>query len=97
MNISVQTEGITVVGAENCPYCVKAKNVLKTSGMKFIYIDLDSYGNRKEYVAQMRATGLIPESAKTIPMIFVDGKYIGGYIELNKYLDQVGVGLIDDF
>jgi glutaredoxin 3 len=66
----------------DCPYCVRAKNLLKSKNIPFEEIDLD--GKDKE-LAELRArTG-----QRTIPQIFIDEKFIGGFSELAK-LDAEG-------
>lgn len=91
----------TVYGAPNCDYCTKSKCVLDKMGQQYIYHNVDGFGqSRKETFNYFKKEGLMPESTKTIPVIFVYGKFIGGYAELNKYLDekeQRGEMISDDF
>lgn len=54
-----------------CPFCHRAKGLLKGKGVKFKEIDvMMSPGARKEMAD--RAGG-----ARSVPQIFVDGKHIG--------------------
>lgn len=68
---------------EDCPYCLKAKALLKEKGQGFVEIDVTRDPQRlQEMLAQSRGR-------KTVPEIFIDGELIGGYDELAA-LDQQG-------
>ena len=59
-----------------CPYCVRAKALLKRKGVDFEEIDVTMVpGAREEMLA--RAGG-----RRTVPQIFIDGDGIGGSDEL---------------
>jgi glutaredoxin 3 len=59
-----------------CPYCWRAKRLLKAKGAVFTEIDLwQESGRRAEMVA--RAGG-----RTTVPQLFIDGHPIGGSDEL---------------
>lgn len=59
-----------------CPYCIRAKRLLKQKGVDFTEIDIwFSSGRRDEMLA--RADG-----RSTVPQIFIDGQGIGGCDEL---------------
>ena len=59
-----------------CPFCWRAKKLLKKRGVEYAEIDVmaDS-ARRSEMVA--RANG-----RDTVPQIFIDGRHIGGSEEL---------------
>ena len=58
-----------------CPFCVRAKDLLKRKGLAFEEINLD--GKDDELSALRARTGL-----RTVPQIFINGKLIGGFSEL---------------
>ena len=67
---------ITLYSADWCPFCVRAKRLLEGKGVAFDEVNVDqSPGKREEMVAK---TG-----HKTIPMIFINDKFIGGFSELS--------------
>ena len=66
----------------NCPYCVRAKDLLKKKGVAFEEIDLD--GKDSELMALRERTGL-----RTVPQIFIGDTMIGGFNELAA-LDSKG-------
>ena len=62
-----------------CPFCDKAKNLLKTKGIEY----------EERNIAQgWKIQDLLEAapSAKTMPQIWLDDVYIGGFYELEKKL-----------
>lgn len=60
-----------------CPYCIKAKELLRNKNIPYKDIDLSNNPSlRKQLIEQ---TG-----QKTVPQIFINNKFIGGYTELSK-------------
>jgi len=66
-----------------CPYCIAAKELLRSKGAPFTEIDLAVHADRRaEMVA--RANGRV-----TVPQIFIGATHVGGFDELHE-LDQTG-------
>ena len=68
---------VIIYSKDECPYCVNAVELLKRFGKEFIEYKLDKDFSRP----------LIKEvfpTAKTFPIITLDGKYIGGYNQLSE-------------
>lgn len=70
---------VILYSKDNCPYCDKAKNLLKMKAIEFIEYKLDKDFNRDSLLE------MFPH-AKTFPVITVDKKHIGGYNELYDLL-----------
>jgi glutaredoxin len=71
-----------VYSRDNCPYCVKAKQLLTNRNIEFEVIDATE--NRDTLIQRViDATG---EAPRTVPQIFLDGQYIGGYDQLVAHL-----------
>ena len=68
-----------VYGKPDCPYCMKAKEELSLQGIQYDWIDLKEIGKTAAEV-----TG---RKVKTVPQIYLEGKYIGGYDDLMAYLN----------
>ncbi len=66
-----------------CPYCVRAKSLLKSKGVAFEEIDVTDNPELREKMVEMAG------GRRTVPEIFIDGKIIGGYDEL-RALDRAG-------
>lgn len=58
-----------------CPYCVAAKNFLKSKGQTWreVRVDLDS-AERDKMVALAKRT--------SVPQIFIGGTHVGGYDDM---------------
>ena len=69
-----------VYGKKNCPYCQMAKDELKLRGVQYDYIDLADIGKTAAEV-----TG---RKVKTVPQIYVEGQYVGGWDELQNFLNK---------
>lgn len=65
-----------------CPYCVNAKRLLTEKNIDFEEIDLTS--NPDELDRLRNETGW-----RTVPMIFIGDKLVGGYTDL-RALDEQG-------
>ena len=66
-----------IYGKDTCKYCDAAKLLLHTLDKKFIYLDVGANPKWRD-----------PEW-KTVPQIFHDGVYIGGYSALERYLETL--------
>ncbi len=66
-----------------CPFCVRAKNLLKNKGVQFAEIDVTDDDERRALMVELAG------GRRTVPEIFINGKIVGGYDEL-KALDDAG-------
>ncbi|MGV8944533.1 glutaredoxin 3 [Thermomonas sp.] len=66
---------ITIYSSAICPYCVAAKNFLKSKGLDWteVRIDLD-LAERERMIALAKRT--------SVPQIFVGDIHVGGYDDL---------------
>jgi ribonucleoside-diphosphate reductase alpha chain len=69
-----------VYGKRNCPYCQLAKEEMKLRGIPYDYIDLQEVGKTAREV-----TG---RDVKTVPQIYIQGDYIGGYDDFMIWLEK---------
>ncbi|CAK0769735.1 glutaredoxin 3 [Gammaproteobacteria bacterium] len=58
-----------------CPYCLRAKQLLKRKGIDFKEIAIE--GNREEMRRMIERS-----RRKTVPQIFIDDYHVGGYDDL---------------
>lgn len=74
--VALEDDNRTLIyGKSNCPWCTKAIEELQLQGVDFDYIDLDVI---KKTAAEV--TGR--KDVKTVPQIYIEGRYIGGYEDL---------------
>ena len=79
--VALQEDTRTIVyGKKNCPFCQLAKDELKLRGVQYDYIDLADIGKTAAEV-----TG---RKVKTVPQIYIEGKYVGGYEELIAFFNK---------
>lgn len=78
----------TVYSKPNCGYCDKAKSLLKLKGAEYEEKIIDVGQPKVEGVTYVTVQDLkaIAPAAKSVPQIFLDGKNIGGYAELEKLI-----------
>ena len=66
---------ITVYSASWCPYCQRAKALLREKGLAFTEIDVDEDPGR-------RADMLARSGRRTVPQIFIGDRHVGGFDDL---------------
>lgn len=71
---------ILIYSKTNCNFCVKAKNLLNIKNLKFTEKVLDKDFTKEQLLE------ILP-NVKTLPQIQINGKHIGGYRELESYLN----------
>ena len=69
-------KAVTVYSKNYCPYCVRAKKLLKSKGVDFKEINLE--GKQDEMAQLIQKTAM-----RTVPQIFIDDELVGGFTELN--------------
>jgi len=67
---------IEVYSTAVCPYCVAAKNLLKAKGLAWEEVRIDKDPAQRDLMLQ-RSGG-----RRTVPQIFVNDQYVGGYDDL---------------
>jgi glutaredoxin len=66
-----------------CGYCDSAKTLLTQKGIKYEERKIGGGYTREQLLESV-------PTAKTVPQIFLDGKYIGGFTELKKHFEEQG-------
>lgn len=67
---------IEVYSTAVCPYCVAAKNLLKSKGLQWTEVRVDTDAAQRE--AMLARSG----GRRTVPQIFVNDQLVGGYDDL---------------
>ena len=73
---------VKVYTGAHCGYCNAAKKLLQTAGIPFEEIGLDDKPELRQKLSDENG------NYRTIPMIFVDGKFIGGFTDLQALQKQ---------
>jgi ribonucleoside-diphosphate reductase alpha chain len=78
-----------VYGKSNCPFCEQAKRILDSKGIAYEYVDITTTGKTAAEI-----TGR--PGVRTVPQIYLEGEYIGGFQELYKKLTEPDKTISDD-
>lgn len=70
---------ITVYTTQYCSFCNAAKKFLDDKGLAYEEVPLDDNPELRAEVSKRNG------NYRTVPMIEIDGKFVGGYSELVKY------------
>jgi glutaredoxin 3 len=76
----------------NCSYCVKAKALLNSKGIEYkefiISAGINEHAptSNQFYVSREYLLEKAP-GAKTVPQIWLEGNYVGGYTELAAFFE----------
>ena len=82
---------VTIYTSQSCPYCIKAKKLLKMLNLEFEEINSDD--NFDEMCENLSQKYNKP-GISTVPQIIINNHYIGGYDDMeqmykNKKLDEI--------
>ncbi len=70
---------VTLFSKPGCPYCARARKMLKEKGYRFEEIELGSHGISYSSLQAVSGRG-------TTPQVYIDGQHIGGSDELATWL-----------
>ena len=73
---------LTVYSKNNCPFCVQAKNLLKSKNIAFEEIKIDENVEAKEFI--------LSKGHRTVPQIYQNGALFveGGFQGLSKLTED---------
>lgn len=85
------TAKVEIYSTKVCPYCNRAKDLLKRKGVEAIEYKVDSDDALRDEMLS-RSGG-----RRTVPQIFINGTHVGGYDDLHA-LDSKGEleGMLND-
>jgi glutaredoxin len=74
---------IVIFGLDSCMYCKKAVQFCKLRRKTHYYFSMENLDP-----SQLRELSKMTKHAKTVPHIFIQGLFIGGFSELSKAVGQ---------
>ena len=74
---------ITLYQFETCPYCAKVRTALDAKGVKYEKVNVD-----RDRESSQRKDLLEKSNVATVPVIEIDGKFIGESDVIVKYLED---------
>jgi len=69
----------TVWSKNACPFCDQTKNLLKSRGIEFEERNVSTDWTKEQLLEAV-------PTARTLPQIFLDDNYVGGFTELRQHL-----------
>eukprot|EP00112_Aurelia_sp_Birch-Aquarium-sp1_P017808 Seg417.9 transcript_id=Seg417.9/GoldUCD/mRNA.D3Y31 product="Glutaredoxin-2 mitochondrial" protein_id=Seg417.9/GoldUCD/D3Y31 len=72
---------VVMFSTTSCKYCNKAKQSLTDFGVRFKVVELDLLGRNSFKVSSELS---LKTGQRTVPQIFVNGKFVGGYTEMEQ-------------
>lgn len=72
-------QNIEVYTIDNCGYCEAAKTLLRSRGLDFKEHNITAD-------TRMRTDLVARTNHRTMPQIFIDGQFVGGYQELKEFM-----------
>jgi glutaredoxin len=76
----------TIYSKSGCPSCSKAKTLLKDEEVLLIDCDEFLIEDKEDFLEYMKT--IIGKEYRMFPMIFKDGKFIGGFSELKPMYER---------
>jgi glutaredoxin len=83
------SDGFTIYCKSGCPNCTKVKTLLKENFLINTIIDCDEYllEDREGFLSFIKEK--IHIEYKTFPIVFYQGKFVGGYIETQTCVEKL--------
>lgn len=69
---------------DNCPYCVKVKQVLQSINVEITEYTYDKDFDRDQFYAEFGP-------GSTFPQVIIEGEHIGGCTDTVRYLEEKGL------
>lgn len=73
-----------MVSKTNCPFCHEASGILKERNVSFKEYNVDDLSGR-ESIQKLALEIMNKEKHKTFPMIYLNGKFVGGCDKLKEH------------
>ena len=75
---------IEIYSLPNCKYCIEAKSLLKSKNLEYISHEINSLEDRENIKQKF-------PNARTAPIILINDIHIGGYTQLQEYLNDKNI------
>ena len=73
-----------VYGTPRCSWCDRVARILEDREVTVEKIDVSG---RKDLIKEMQKAA--EEKVTTVPQVIIDGKYVGGYTEVERFLNRI--------
>ena len=90
-------KGFTVYSKSGCPNCTIVKKLIKEKHFLTNEINCDEYILEDKDGFLMFIEELAERSHKTFPIVFHDGKFIGGLADTTEFIDKLLLSFEENF
>ena len=73
-----------VYGTSKCSWCDRVANMLGDNEIEVEKIDVSE--SKKHFQSMKDAAG---KSISTVPQVVIDGKFVGGYTEVERFINRL--------
>ncbi len=73
-----------IYGTPRCSWCDRVAKILEDKEVTVEKIDVSG---RKDLIKEMQKAA--EEKVTTVPQVIIDGKYVGGYTEVERFLNRI--------
>jgi glutaredoxin 1 len=73
-----------VYGTSKCSWCDKVANMLGDNEIEVEKIDVSE--SKEHFQSMKKAAG---KSVTTVPQVIIDGKFVGGYTEVERFINRL--------
>lgn len=80
--------GFTIYSKSGCSYCTKVKKILLDKQIFFLDVECDKYLIEDKVGFLLFIKERANKEYRIFPMVFKDGKFIGGFTETQQLLDK---------
>ena len=81
-NIPLPRNGWTVYGTKTCGYCQKTHNLFSKLNIPFVFYDINDIGGKNFVIHNLKL-----KNHNTIPIIYNNNEFLGGYTQLEEFLN----------
>jgi glutaredoxin len=89
--------GFTIYSKSGCSNCTKVKQLLHDKGFFFLDVSCDEFliEDKEGFLSFIKERA--NKEHKIFPMVFKDGKFVGGFAETQSFIDKLLCFVNDDF
>lgn len=91
LNKLVDAHGTVIYGKPGCPQCSMAKSLMESRGIEFEYVDILA-----KYPGKTAAEITGRPDVRSLPQIYLDGDYIGGFDALYKFFKDADAAVEEE-
>ena len=81
--------GFTIYSKSGCPNCIVVKKILQENKLVYSVINCDEYIIEDKKLFLKFISQLAEKECNVFPIVFFDGKFVGGFKETKEYVDKI--------